>query len=352
MGTILPSNLRRLLHEERAATAVLFTVFLTAMVGLMGAAVDMGALYTAKAQLQNAADAAALAAANTMLGTNAQNLAVAQPGTALSTAQAFSADNQALGVNLPLKRPLGSDFTIGYWDSSTGAFDPSRTGLGITNPDWLTGVQVKVRRDNSANTPIHTFFAGIVGLKQVELTAQSTAFLGFPGQVPSGVVDLPIAVLSSAIGNGDGPVDGQPIVFHSSGDQNGEWTTFFTWPANNPNVDKYVDGTLPIPGLKVGDEINLTNGNLSNNTFQDLKDRFEANAVNGQWQVTLPVIGHVGCGANQSAVVGFTTYVITDVQLAPQKRVDGFIKTQTVVTDSSTGGGNYGARAAFSSLVR
>ncbi|MFH1035585.1 MAG: pilus assembly protein TadG-related protein [Pseudomonadota bacterium] len=352
MATTLLSRLARLVREERGATAVLFTVFLTAMVGMMGAAVDMGALYAAKSQLQNAADAAALAAANTMLGIDVNNRAIAQPGTALTTARTFSAANQALGVSLQLKNPVGSDFTIGYWDDSTATFDPNRSGLGITNPDDLTGVLVKVRRDNSANTPVATFFASIVGIRRVELSAQSTAFLGFPGSVPAGTVDLPIAVLASAIGNGNGPVDGMPLTFHSNGDQSAEWTTFFTWPANNPNVDKYVTGELPIPAIKVGDEINLTNGNLSNGTFHDLQSRFEANAVNGQWQVTLPVIGHVGCGANQSEVVGFTTFVITEVLAAPQKLVNGFIRTQTVVTDSTTGGGNYGARAAVAKLVR
>jgi Flp pilus assembly protein TadG len=352
LATTLPSRIISLLRQERGATAVMFTVFLTGLVGLTGAAVDLGALYTAKAQLQNAADSAALAAANTMIGTNANNAAVAQPGTALSSAQTYSAANQALGVALQLKSPVGSDFTIGFWDSATGAFDPNRTGLGINNPDWLTGVQVKVRRDASANTPIKTFFAGIVGLKQVELSATSTAFLGFPGQVPAGTVDLPIAVISTAINNGNGPNCGTSLTFHSNNDQNSEWTTFFTWPANNPNVDKYVTGELPIPALKVGDQIDMTNGNLSNNTFQDLQNRFEANAVNGQWQVTLPVISAAGMGANLATVAGFCTFVITEVRKAPHKDLTGFLRCQMVVPSSGTGGGNFGSRATLSRLAR
>jgi len=344
--------LRRLLGEERAATAVMATVFLTGLVGLLGAAVDLGALHAAKAQLQNAADAAALAAATTMIGTDADNNAIAQPGVGLTSAQTFSAANQALGVNLQLKSPLGADFTIGFWDQDTGAFDANRTGLGINNPDDLTAVQVKVRRDNSANTPVSTFCSGIVGVRQVALSATSTAYLGYPGQVPAGTVDLPIAVLASAITGGDGPDCGKSLTFHSDGDQNSEWTTFFTWPANNPNTDKYVTGQLPIPELKVGDEINLTNGNLSNNTFQDLKDRYEANAVNGQWSVTLPVIAAPGGGANAGTVAGFCTFVITDVRGAPNKDLTGFLQCQMVVPNSGTGGGNFGSRATTARLVR
>lgn len=352
MATTLLSKLRRLWREERGATAVMFTVFLTGSMGLVGASVDLGALYSAKAQLQNAADAAALAAANTMIGLDANNNAVAQTGTALASAQTYSAANQALGVALQLKNPPGDDFTIGFWDKDTGTFDPNRTGMGVSNPDNLTGVQVTVRRDNSANTPVSTFFAGIVGLPRVEMSAKSTAFLGWPGNVPAGTVDLPIAVLASAVAGGGTPDCGESLTFHANGDQNAEWTTFFTWPANNPNVDAYVTGDLQVPALQVGDEINLTNGNLSNGTFQDLQARFEANAVGGQWPVTLPVISAPGCGANQGTISGFATFVVTEVRTAPFKDLTGFLKCQAVVPSSGTGGGNYGSRATYSRLAR
>ena len=345
-------RLARLLRSERGATAALMAVMLTALIGLLGASVDMGVLYTARAQIQNAADAAALAAANTMLGADADNNAVVQTDVALDSARQYSSSNQAIGVSLNLKEPPGDDFTVGFWDQATGDFDPGRTGMSLSNPDDVTAVRVRVRRDGVANSPVATFFAGIVGLSAVDLRATSTAFLGWPGQVPAGTVDLPIAVLASAITSGDNPDCGKSLTFHSNGDQNAEWTTFFTWPSNNPNVDAYVTGELPVPALQVGDEINLTNGNLSNGTFNDLKQRFEANQTNGQWEVTLPVISAPGCGAIQGTISGFTTFVITEVRDAPYKDMTGFLKCGVVVPTSATGGGNYGSRATYSRLVR
>lgn len=284
-------KLTRLLREERGATAIFFTVFLTFALGLMGAAVDLGALATAKAQLQSAADAAAIAAADTMIGMS-NNTPIGQPYTALASAQTYAAANQALGVSLQLKNPPGADFTIGYWNPTTGAFQAGLTGMGITNANDLTGVQVTVRRDTSANTPVSTYFASIFGLNQVSLTATSTAFLGYPSQVPAGAMAMPIAVSQSLASNASGPTCGTVL---SIGQNSGSyWTSFFDSPCSNPAVDAYANGSKQAPLVNVGDSINITNGNLSNNTFGDLQAQFNAHAVGGQWTVVMPVIDD-GC---------------------------------------------------------
>lgn len=345
------SRLRRLWREERGVTAPMTAIFLVALIGMLGAAVDLGALYSARGEVQNAADAAALAAANTMITWDANNLAIAHTDTALASAQNYSSRNRAQGVTLNLRQPVGDDFTIGYWDNQAGDFDLARTGMGLSDPDDITGVQVRVRRDDSANTPVRTFFSGIVGVNQVPIAATATAFLGWAGSAPAGGVDLPIAVDEDALkGDGD-PFCGKEITFHSEQDENGSWTTFFDWPANSPTVDDYVCGCRETPQLDVGDMINITNGNLSNNVFQHLKQRFNNHAVNGQWTVTLPVYKS---GGNSGAVevVGFANMVITDVRTAPYKDVTGFLQCGTVVPNSVTGGPNFGARATVSRLVR
>ena len=51
------------LEEERGASAVLVGIMMLALVGMAALAVDVGAMYSERAQLQNAADAGALAAA-------------------------------------------------------------------------------------------------------------------------------------------------------------------------------------------------------------------------------------------------------------------------------------------------
>jgi Flp pilus assembly protein TadG len=381
---------RKIWREERGASAVLFTVFLTGMTGLTGAAVDLGALYTAKGQLQNAADAAAKAAADTMLGTDANNNAVAQPAVGLSSAQSFAAANQALGVSLQLKNPLGSDFTIGYWNTATGAFDAGRTGLGLSDPNDLTGVQVKVRRDSSANTPVQTFFAGIVGLKQVEMSAQSTAFRGYPATVPPGTIKLPIALTGQHLLL----PDGTPNCGHTYPlDAIAGWTSFFTTPNNVNTVNDYLTGHATIPNLKVGDVIYLNGDSISNSYFDTVYDNvralFNANGVDANhdhkaesWQVTLPVVDQavvafndadrpwpqralakvwglvavpsaLACGPTTGhKVTGFATVTLTKVNNSDHSKVSGCVVCGVVAPGSSTGGGNFGSRSATAKLVR
>ncbi|WP_411720422.1 pilus assembly protein TadG-related protein [Mycetocola sp.] len=51
-------------REERGSTAVLVGILLVPLIGFLAIAIDVGALYAERAQLQNGADAAALAVAN------------------------------------------------------------------------------------------------------------------------------------------------------------------------------------------------------------------------------------------------------------------------------------------------
>ena len=166
----------------------------------------------------------------------------------------------------------------------------------VSNPDYLTAVRVMTRRDGMANSPVTTYFAGAVGLSEVSMATSSTALLGYAGSVLEGEVDLPIAVEESAISGGDGPLCGNALEFHDENDENTSWTTFFTYPSNDPNVKKFVNGSMTIPAIEVGDVIASTNGNLSNNTFDALYNRFSAEGsdLDGDgepdyWPVTLPV---------------------------------------------------------------
>lgn len=348
---ILLSRLRRLWREERGVTAALTAISLTFMVGLSATAVDLGVAFTARNQLQNAADASALAAANTMIGIGAKDKAIAQPATALSTAGTIAGANKALGVNTNLKSPPGEDFVVGFYDTSVGDFDPDRTGLGISDPDDLTAARVRVRRDAQANTPVATYFARILGINQFEVSAVSTAYRGYPAGVPQGAVDLPIAVKDTALTNGDQPDCGKYLTFHSEGEENAEWTTFFTSPSNDNTVDDYVCGCREVPALSVGDQINVTNGNLSTSTWNHLRERFNDNKSSGQWQVTLPVVSDAGAATTVN-VVGFTTFVITEVRGAPYKDLTGFLKCEVVIPGSTTGGANFGSRSATAKLVQ
>lgn len=64
--------------QQRGAVAVSFILLAIVLLGFMGLATDVGRLYVSKAELQNAADSCALAAAAALTGANADQLTAAE----------------------------------------------------------------------------------------------------------------------------------------------------------------------------------------------------------------------------------------------------------------------------------
>ncbi len=331
--------------------AALAAFMLTAAVGLTGAAVDVGLIASTKNELQNAADAAALAGAGTMLSFSDDGTQITvQTATSLTTAQQVALANQAGGTNLAL---LGQDVTIGFYDLESYAFDLSRAGSN--DPDDITGFRATLRRDASANGPVETFFAGVVGLGSVEISATSTAYLGWSGRVDPATADIPLAIHASALQNAGAPNCGVELTFNNEASESAEWTSFFTWPTNDNTVRGFMDGTSQSPAMQVGDQINVINGNLSVATMEALAGRFQAEGIdsNGDgvadsWEVVVPVV-NPGSSSTVSTVTGFATLVLTE---ADGGHARFFLQCDRAIVGSTSGGGDYGTRATLPSLIQ
>lgn len=378
------TKLQKLAKDERGAMAIIVAMSLTALVGFTGAAVDLGSIYSSRAELQNATDAAALAAAATMIAYDEDMQAIAQPGESLSQAHTFTGKHTVVqmtpadpedpeGDKVPVNVPmvmLEDDFEIGRWNHELGDFE--ETGFS-DDPNDLTAVRIRLRRDSLANNPITTFFAKMAGLDNVELQTSTVAFLGYAGSVPPGVPRdegipggeteggglpvLPIAVHSAVIGDGKDFPDGLYLEFHSENDETAVWHAFFQNNANDYRVRRYVNQTYTSPPLKIEDYIQITNGNLSQNTFRALEGRFktpvgEGGRNNGTWEepepwpVYLPVIeSGVHCGCHWVKVIGFVTFMVTSVRSAPHKDIAGYVTSGYVIPNSITTGADFGTRA-------
>ena len=341
---------RALWRGSRGAMAAMVALCLTALVGLTGAAVDLGLLASARSELQNAADAAALAGAGTMIYFASSSDFTPQTAVGLATAQQVCLANQAEGVSLSLRT---EDVTIGYWDTEAGAFDSAKTGS--SDPDDITGFQAVVRRDSVANGPVETFFAGMVGLGSVELSAVSTAFLGWSGRVDPATVDLPLAIHASALQSAGSPDCGTSLLFNNENDETAEWTSFFTWPTNDNTVRDYLGGDSQTPEIAVGDQLNVINGNLSVTTMNAMQARFQAEGVDNDgdgspdaWEVVVPVVAP-GSSSTVSTVSGFATLVLTEIDAS---HAVFYLQCDRAILGSNTGGGDYGTRATLPSLIK
>lgn len=144
------------------------------LLGVTALAVDVGYMYVVRTDLQNAADAAALAACTSL--TNESNLRY--------LAERYSRINHAgLGATLD-----PSDVQTGLWERYNRRF---YSGLGPPN-----AVSIHVQRLRSRGNGVSLFFAKIFGLSETDLSATAIAayddrFVGFDPGAHGGARILP-----------------------------------------------------------------------------------------------------------------------------------------------------------------
>ena len=176
------------LHKarRRGAVAPLVAVLMVVLLGMVAFAVDVGWMGIAQAELQNAADAAALAGAGQLMDPCVQfslpGQTVANQASILSAAQAsaktyakdFASHNRAGGVsNLVL---LDSDIEFGFTDS-TGKYTKYTSSPWGGATGFPNTIKVTLRLDDTAggNGPLGLFFGGVLGRGATNLTATASA---------------------------------------------------------------------------------------------------------------------------------------------------------------------------------
>ncbi len=300
--------------NQAGATAVVVAIVLPMLIGFGALAVDVGYMHVTKNELQNVADAAALAATR-KLGTIYQGMTFeAQQAYVCGTgndditvikgvADAVAHNNKAGGEHITVHDMTEgieiNEVEIGDWNSNTAIFKEKNE-----QPD---AVRVTARRDGSANGPITTFFAKIFGIDFVDVSADATAAL--TGQTISepGEIELPLGI--SELAATPDKCD-QDVMFSPTAEACAGWNTFFTSPSSNDNLLAILkgmrDGTIEGPATISGqDKFDFTGGKLSAEIFDELmllfKDKgYDINADGNPVATyvdddgnTVPVIGHL-----------------------------------------------------------
>lgn len=196
----IPSLLNRDLHrgDNRGIAVVYIALILVALLAITGLAIDIGYMYVAKTQLQNAADSSALAGAAKLDGSDdILQLAARQEAWKFacknSTAKqkVYLQTNTSTDCNLPpsnVSSLNGSnnaegDIVVGNWNGNN--FDPTRKPVNA--------VKTTARRSGEAagigmpSVPI--FFGRIIGYPAMAVRATSTAIIS-----PKPILALPICL--------------------------------------------------------------------------------------------------------------------------------------------------------------
>lgn len=203
----------RRLDDEHGGVAVTVAILLVVLIGLGALVVDVGNLYWERRQLQNAADSAALAAA--------QDHIAGQAALAETTARNFALANNTRGAFVE------------------DIYQPNPNSVTV---ETITG-------DIDAPGSLSSFLAGVLGVEDYFAHASATAVWGAPD---AATADLPLTIsmcdIKAALGLEDlGPgddishlLDSDPttIIFHNSQSPHDECSA-------QPGFDANEDGKLP-----------------------------------------------------------------------------------------------------------
>lgn len=305
---------------------MIVAVALVVLLGMAALAIDLGYYYVIRNELQNAADAGALAGAQ-VLYTAAPQGAQVNPGandTARALIESNFSENSAVEVQ---------SIERGHWSFTTRTFTPNDslqpTSLwGVTtaqldvDTNFINAVRVITQRRGTASGGIAPpFFARIFGSPSQPITATAVAYVGYAGTLGPGEADQPIAICKQGITD---PVTG---VYScgvgrminsgqgNEGHQTGGWTNF-SQPcetANANSVRPLVCGNgNPEPvvlGVTMG-----TQGGEQQTTYDRLMNCWSNNRAldtdgdtipDRPWSMTLPVIDCPGNNVGPcSEVVG------------------------------------------------
>jgi hypothetical protein len=288
------------LKNENGVTAVYVAILLVIFVGVAAFAIDVGYHRVVRNQLQNAADAAALAACNHFYP---RNTPVTFPAPPPSWADASTEAASAITMNTADNKQVQVGTTVmGWWDI-TQAYPGSMSAPSTTYPppsqNCGPAVSVTITKSAGQNDgPIVSFFGNIFGVQMTDMSATATAVAASPGSVRPGAV-IPVAI-SEEVANQwqQHQTEATAVIigsaYHYPNSQAGEWTTFMGGESSTTAVRNLID-TGNTVALNTNDSIYIQTGvhdtaYYSPSTNQYSIDSQYGSAVNGS-DIFLPVVG-------------------------------------------------------------
>jgi Flp pilus assembly protein TadG len=270
------------LRGQRGAVVIWFALFLIVILMFIALGIDMAKLMATRTQLENAADAAALAGAT-----------------------AFQAADRATIPHLAKMRAFATAYNNTAYESIPTAVQLDTTGDVIVNMDSST-VKVTTRRETSQGTGVVTQFLQVIGMNRLNMRATATAkasggcnllpVAGRPDPGPDFIVGCTEYILKYGGGQG------------TNGSYGALDLSNIPCPGNtcpgNPGGDTYRCELANGFPCCLGDSlfcIDSKTGNMAGPTAQGIHDRFLADTDrrsgicytdytgNGQRIVTVPI---------------------------------------------------------------
>jgi Flp pilus assembly protein TadG len=167
---------RRQLFQRRDGNIAVLSVFMIMLlIGVSAFAIDLGHLSVSKAELQRAADSAAIAACSSYVtqvatGTTSGTAMTSARQTASTFSNANKVYNEETSVDLNSANDSSGDIVFGTWNFAdpNGSVAP---GTGAAT----NAVQIRLQRTSSRNGEIPFYFARLMGTEKKALNVEATA---------------------------------------------------------------------------------------------------------------------------------------------------------------------------------
>lgn len=200
----------KVIKNRNGTVAVIIATSTVVFVGVAALAIDLGHLFVVRNELQNAADAGALAGARFLYEKN--GAAVSASANSVAYNAAIANRSEKVPVDVHWSGGNDGDVQRGHWSFATRTFTPNDSLLPVSlwgtsteeldaNPNFINAVRVRTRREDK---PAVSFLAGIFGVKNFILSSEAIGYIGFAGTLAPFEVDQPIAICSQSILSSDG----------------------------------------------------------------------------------------------------------------------------------------------------
>ena len=351
---------------QRGAVAVMVAIMLAMLIGFAALAVDISNLFVVRNELQNDADAAAMAGAACLYKrsecSNLSAMSVPDWNDAQQRAVTSISLNKSAQVTL-----VNGQVAYGYWNLTGTPSGLQLTTITPTQND-VPAIQVTVSRSDGQNGgAVAMYLATVLGINAVPVTASAVAVVASPGYVESGVL-FPVTISKCLYDNYwdtstgtpkiatqtnppgfDLPqIIGQPYFFditssyHAGPCESGQWTSLSVDSNSTTTIRDIITNGNPTP-IAIGDPIWIQPGTKTP-PYTQIDNCSQAGDKSCEY-VKVAVVNDITTHSNQPVVAFACLHVIlakggSSKYIEVQMSADAD-KCQTV--NSGGGGPNYGA---------
>jgi Flp pilus assembly protein TadG len=311
-------KIRWRLGNQQGSIIPVVAIGMFVFIGLLALVIDLGHLHTVRQELQNAAEAGALAGTRALFdlpGDDSSDYPRCTRGQQTARdAAALNKTDKDQTVTVP-----AADAQLIRWDWKLNQISPPTPSCNLEAATGVNGIRVTARRDSSVATgPVSLTLGKLFGkdTTDVEVFAVAAVQSGLP---PGPFSNIAVNRAELEKWKLLSPEELGKILMSPDNGDNAGWSAAAPSNINAANLKDWInDGTSPAVQGPPDGTVNLMNGNTS--AFHDLKKAFDKVMslpgpphVDDGWLVYFPVVDATK-DVGSAPVVGFQAFIITGVK--------------------------------------